>query len=163
MPPLPARPIDWCGSLPALLTQPPRDPQEPMLGRQQLGAIVATALVEAAVVLGAFMWALNGADLARARGAAFSTLVCSELFRALAARSARLTFWQVGPRSNLRLVAVIAVSIALQLLLVSVPATRSLFDVGAMTRADLTTAAILGLVPVSLVELRKLLAGRQGA
>lgn len=74
-----------------------------------------------------------------------------------------MTFWQVGPRSNLRLVAVIAVSIALQLLLVSVPATRSLFDVGAMTRADLATAAILGLVPVSLVELRKLLAGRQGA
>ena len=55
-----------------------------------------TGLLEAAVVLGVFVWALRPGDLARARSLAFSTLVFGELFRAFAARSPTRVFWEVG-------------------------------------------------------------------
>ena len=48
--------------------------------------------------------AARTASLGEARDLAFSTLVFSELFRAFAARSPDALFWQVGVFTNLRLV-----------------------------------------------------------
>ena len=46
-----------------VLKRPPRDPEEPMLGRTQWRLIVATGLLEAATTLGVFVWALQARDL----------------------------------------------------------------------------------------------------
>ncbi len=142
---------------PDVMSRPPRASSEPMLGAPQWRRILAISLVEAAVVLSTFAWALERGDVGQARGFAFSTLVFCELFRAFAARSPRLVYWQVGAFSNVPLLAVVAASAALQIALPYIPFTRTLFDLHAMSPADTTLCLGLGLVPVSVVELAKLL------
>ncbi len=50
-----------------LLSRPPRRPDEPMLGRPQWRHILLVGSLEAAVVLGVFVWADPGQQLERAR------------------------------------------------------------------------------------------------
>ena len=96
--------------------------------------IVATGALEAAVVLGVFVWALRASGLTTARALAFDTLVVSELFRAFAARSPTRLFWQVGVFTNLRLVAVVVVSLLVQLGLHQIPGLMRLFQLPGLRR-----------------------------
>jgi Ca2+-transporting ATPase len=150
-----------------LMDRAPRPPGEAMLGRRQWAFIVSVGVLEAAVTLSVFAWALRRGDVGAARNLAFSTLVFSELLRSFAARSPSLVFWAVGPLTNLRLLGVVVLTGALQLLLHHVPWAAALFDLAplSLTACGLTVAA--GLVPVSAVEIGKLVAqwrrrGREG-
>jgi Ca2+-transporting ATPase len=138
------------------MTKPPRNPEEPMLARAQWGLIGWTGLLQASVTLGVFAWALQARDLTEARNLAFSTLVFGELFRAFAARSQDRTFWEVGAFTNLRLLAIVLVSIFLQLGLHHIPFSQELFQIGDLPLADCALALVLGLIPVSILELTKL-------
>jgi Ca2+-transporting ATPase len=140
------------------LARPPRRPDEPMLGRPEWRRVLAVGVVEAAVVLAAFGWMLEAEGLIAARSFAFTTMVLSEVLRALATRSPRRLFWEVGAFSNLKLVAVVAGSIALQVGLLHVPATRALFELAEMGLREYGLAFGLALVPVSALELSKLAA-----
>jgi len=120
-----------------------------------------TGAIEAGVTLMAFLWTLNHANIEVARGAAFMTLVFSELFRAFAARSAADTFWRVGPRSNWLLVAVVGLSAALQVGLAAFGPTQVLFGMAPLTLTSVVMAAVLALAPVSFLEIRKLLFDRR--
>ena len=71
-------------------------------------------------------------------------------------RSARLTFWETGVFSNLVLLGVIAVSIALQAALHVVPYTRELMQLRPPSAFDLGVATLVALIPVSCIELAKL-------
>jgi len=128
-----------------------------MLGRSQWSRVLAVGTLEAAVVLGAFLMTLHSADLLVARSVAFSTLVFCELFRAFAARSKRLVFWQVGAFTNLHLIAVIALSVPLQVALGDMPFTRALFGIHPLTAAEIGLCLALGLIPVTILEVGKLL------
>src|SRR5262245_49094318 len=90
---------------PDVLRRPPRALAEPMLGRREWTGVSATGALEAAVVLGVYVWALRASGVQAARALAFDTLVVSELFRAFAARSPTRLFGQVGVFTNLRLIA----------------------------------------------------------
>jgi Ca2+-transporting ATPase len=92
-----------------------------------------------------------------ARSVAFSTLVFSELFRAFAARSTRLVLWQVGAFTNLHLIAVIALSVALQAALGYMPFTQALLGIHALPAAEIAFCLALGLIPVTILEVSKLL------
>jgi P-type Ca2+ transporter type 2C len=94
--------------------------------------------------------------LAEARAMAFTTLVFSEIFRVLAARSPGRLFWEVGAFTNLKLIAVVAASVLLQIGLMAVPATVQLFALSTFTPAHIAIAIALGLVPVSAWEVAKL-------
>lgn len=141
---------------PDLMSRPPRPPDEPMLGHREWRKIAVVGALEAAVVLGVFRWALGARDLDEARYLAFSTLVFSELFRAFAARSAQRVLWEIGPLSNLRLVAVVALSASAQLVIPYLPLTERLFRIRALEVEKLAVAIGVGLVPVTLMELGKL-------
>jgi Ca2+-transporting ATPase len=141
---------------PDAMRRPPRSPREPLLGRRQWITIGLTAAVESAVTLGVFAWALAEHDLGRARDLAFTVLVFAELFRAFAARSERKVFWQVGPLRNLALLGVVALSLVLQLAIHHLPWTQRLFGVGPLSAADGLLALGLALVPVTVLELVKL-------
>lgn len=141
---------------PDAMKRPPRRPEEPLLGRAQWTRICATGLLEGAVTLAVFSWALRSRDLNVARSLAFSTLVFGELLRSFAARSTERLFWQVGAFTNLRLVGVVIVSIALQLGLNQFPWSRSFFHLGQLALSDCALALSLGLIPVSVIELVKL-------
>ena len=139
------------------MKQPPRKPTEPMLGGPEWTTIITTGVLQAAATLGVFAWALRSRDLQEARNLAFSTLVFGELLRAFAARSADRVFWEVGAFTNLRLVGIVVVSVMVQLGLHHIPATQALFQLGALSLGDCLLSLLVGLMPVSLIELHKLL------
>ena len=140
-----------------VMEKPPRNPEEPLLGRPEWRTILLTGAVQAVVTLTVFAWALSYRDLLEARNLAFSVLVFGELFRAFAARSEHRLFWEVGPFSNLRVLAVVVVSAFVQLGIHHIPATQALFQIGDLSLADCALALVLGLIPVTVLEVSKLL------
>jgi len=149
--------------LPGVLDRPPRPPAEPMLGRSQWTRILWVGALEAGVVLAVFLGKLGGGDATVARNFAFSTLVFCELFRAFAARSRRFVYWQVGAFTNAHLIAVVALSALAQVSLGHLAFARSLFRIQAMSGADIGLCLALGLIPVTVLELSKLLRAARSA
>jgi Ca2+-transporting ATPase len=138
------------------LQRPPRAPGAPMLGRAEWVLVAWTGLLQAAVVLGVFVWAYQTQGLQIARNLAFSTIVFIELFRAFGARSPERTFFEVGTLSNLPLLGVVLISAAVQVAMHHVPVIQQLFHVTPLSLFDCLLSVGLGLLPVTLLELSKL-------
>jgi len=153
---LPALTLVMDPPLPGVLHRPPRSPRERMLGWVQWRRILFIGALEAGLVLTVFLVKLQETDLATARGVAFSTLVFCELFRAFAARSLRLVYWQVGVFTNVPLLAVVALSALLQIALSHIPWGRSFFRLPEMAPAAISLCLAIGLVPVTVLEVTKL-------
>ena len=143
-----------------IMKRPPRGLDEPMLGRREWARILGLGVLEGAVVLALFAWALPRHGTEEARGIAFTALVACELFRAFAARSNTRVFWELGAFTNLRLVGVVALSVLLQLAIVHVPLAQELLGVAAPSAAGMTLALAAGLIPVTVLEVGKLLLRR---
>ena len=118
--------------------------------------MVATGLLQAGVTLGVFLWALDARGLTEARNLAFSVLVFGELFRAFSARSTTRVFWEVGAFTNLRLLGVVMVSILLQLGIHHIPFAQAVFEIGPLSAEDCALTLLVGLAPVSVIEISKL-------
>jgi Ca2+-transporting ATPase len=143
-----------------VLQRPPRHPDEPMLGRAQWRFIVTTGLLQAIATLGVFLWALNARDLTEARNLAFSVLVFGELFRAFAARSTTRVFWEVGAFTNQRLLGVVVFSVLIQLGIHHIPAAQAVFEIGPLSAADCVLTLLVGLGPVTAIEVGKIVRRR---
>jgi Ca2+-transporting ATPase len=142
---------------PTVMNRPPRPPSEPIVGRPEWRTIVGIGVLEGLIVLGTFAWTLHAADEALARTMAFGTLVFCELFRSFAARSRVRVLWELGPFTNALLLAIVAVSVVGQLSLHHLPPLRSLFQLVPLGAGETATALALGLVPVTCLEVAKLL------
>jgi Ca2+-transporting ATPase len=138
-----------------VMKRPPRQPEEPILGRRQWRTVAFTGLLQAAVALTLFAWALEARNLDEARNLAFSALVFGELLRAFSARDADRPFWEVGLFTNLRLFGVVAVSLLVQLGIHHIPAAQTLFQIGALSLFDCTISVVAGSVPFVIIELTK--------
>jgi Ca2+-transporting ATPase len=154
---LPALALVMDPPVPGVLDRRPRPPAEPMLGRAEWTRILWVGALEASLVLAVFLVELAKGDVDMARSLAFSTLVFCELFRAFAARSRRLVYWQVGAFTNLHLIAVVAMSALVQVSIDHMAFTRSFFRIEEMSGADTALCLAVGLIPVSVLELHKLL------
>jgi Ca2+-transporting ATPase len=144
---------------PRVLSRPPRPPHAELIDRAFLATIAVTSIVTAAVTLLAFaLEHAAGGSLTDARGAAFTVLVFSELFRSLGARSAA-PIWRTGIFGNMRLLAVVLASFVLQLAIHYVPALQALFGVGPITLGQALGWVALGLVPLAVGEIRKSVSG----
>jgi len=139
-----------------VMRQPPRDPKTPLLDARAWRHIGWVAALHATVALSAFAWGLHHGDVELARTLAFSTLVFGVLLRAFAARNPDKVLWEVGWARNKVLLGVVIVSVALQLTLHSFAPLRAWFALAPLSAATLGTVVALGLVPVSVVELVKL-------
>jgi Ca2+-transporting ATPase len=146
---------------PGLMSQTPRSAGTSILSWQLGSVILFRGLLLAAVTLVAFALLLGpeGENVANARTMTFCIMVYGQLFLALAARSRVWTFWQLGPTTNLYVFAAVAVSVLLQVGIIALLFTRTIFK--ATTQAPLEWVAILALAltPVTVIELVKL--GRQ--
>ncbi|RKG99788.1 cation-transporting P-type ATPase [Corallococcus carmarthensis] len=141
---------------PDVMRRPPRRPDEPMLGAREWGAVLATGLLDACVTLGTFLWSMERMPLEEARTLTFTVLVSCQVLRAFAARSGGLLHWEVGSFNNRPLLAVAAVTLALQVALPEVPLLAAFFSLVPLDAAHVALALGLGLIPVSVLELRKL-------
>jgi Ca2+-transporting ATPase len=139
-----------------VLQHPPRPIDEPMLGSTQWRFILATGLLQAFTVLTLFVWTFRAAGLHEARTFAFAVIVLGELFRSFAARSVTRVFFEVGWATNLRLLFVVAASVAAQMMLHHVPAAQRVFGIDALTPPQWALALAVALIPVSAIEVAKL-------
>jgi Ca2+-transporting ATPase len=139
-----------------VMRRKPRHPEAPLLGRESWLHIAWVAALQAAVSLAAFGWGLAHGDLELARTLAFSTLVFGVLLRSFAARNPDKLLWEVGYARNTLLLVVVTISVGLQLLLLALPWTREVFQLAALTAPQVVAALALGFVPVTIVEVTKL-------
>ena len=138
------------------LRHPPRRSDESMLGRPEWTLIVLTGLALAATTFGVFSWTLAHRGLTQARALAFATLVFGHIVMSLAFRSPDKVLWEIGPLGNLRLVAVIALSALLQVAILLTSVGRRLFQLAEVSPGAVGIAALCGLVPITLLEIGKL-------
>lgn len=142
---------------PGVMHRPPRDPRDsilsPRVGLEILWQGILVGLTGLAA-FGFMMWRHD--DVERARAMTFCVMVYAELLRSLAARSPTLTLAQLGWFTNPTLVLAIVVSGMLQLSVVVMPFTQNVFDTVAHDAIEWLGIIVLALVPVTLIELRKL-------
>lgn len=139
-----------------VLLRPPRDPKGEIISRGFLGRVALVGCLCAAVTLAAFGYALyRGMNLAQARNAAFFVLVVEELVRAFGARSADKPLWRIGLLANLRLLWVVLTTFALQLLISATPLLEEIFQTQRVTLAECMVGIVLGLIPLSVLEVIK--------
>jgi Ca2+-transporting ATPase len=148
---------------PEALRRPPRPADAEFADPLFLRTLVlAGTLIGSVALAGFWIGSGGGADTEGGRSLAFGVLVMSHLTWAFAARSRERTFFSLGVTSNLRLLVVVAATLALQIGLLSVPQAARLFGLPAFAAHDWLQAAALSLVPVTVIELTKLISAKSG-
>jgi len=140
-----------------VLQRGPRNPSARILGRGEWLRIGVIGLLVGLPAISAFGVELTNETLPHARSLAFNELVFSQMFLVFASRSFGRTHFEIGAFTNRRLLAVVAVTCALQLALVAVPFTNRLLDLGPFSWSRTALSLGLGLAPVTVLEVWKLL------
>ena len=126
----------------------PRARSEGIMDRTFLLTMGLTALLTAALAFGVYLYGLRHYDERTARTYAFAALVFAELLRSFGCRSATLPVWTIGVRSNLLLVAVVALSFLIQ-----IGSHHSAFLAGLMKTSTLDWTACLTLTLLAFIPL----------
>lgn len=143
---------------PGILQRPPRNPQTPFMDARFFQRVTFVGILTSLVTLGIFAYEyLWNGDLMQARDAAFSVLVTAELLRAFGARSDSKPIWQVGIFSNIRLFFIVSISFLLQVIIHHVPSLQDVFGIGSVTAIQCFSWIGLGMVPLIVLEIQKLL------
>jgi Ca2+-transporting ATPase len=143
-----------------VMQRQPRPAKAPILGAREWRTILFVGALQTVVVLSVFVVVLRQEDLQAARNMAFTTLVFGELFRAFSARSRSRPFWRTAPQSNVFLLAVVGVSALVQIGMHHIPLTQRLFDIGGISLRDCLMSLALGLLPMLVIELWKVIRWR---
>ena len=143
---------------PDVLSRPPRRSEAELMDKPFISRTLLTGFLTASVALTVFAYEFFAdKDAAQARNAAFSALVIAELLRSFGARSETRTIFEVGLFSNIRLLAVVAVSFLLQLMIHHTPVLEGVFGTEPVTWRQCITWIALGAVPLTVMEIRKVL------
>ncbi len=144
-----------------VMSEPPRRPGAPILERRRLGAIAMEGGMLGVLALGAYAWSLHGMglDLAQARTVAFTVLVVMQLVHAFNCRSERRSVLAREIVTNRWLHLAFAVSLGIQILVVTLPAALPVFHVALLPARAWFLVAAMGVMPLMWVELRKGLGG----
>jgi Ca2+-transporting ATPase len=143
---------------PTSMQRPPRPPREPVLTVRQGAFILVNGLLIAVVTTLGFGFLYRGeeANLARAGGAAFCILACSQLLFSFSCRSSRYTLPELGVLTNPYLLGAILLSSLLQVVVVTLPIAKSVLEVQGSPWSDGLLILGLSLLPVSVVEITKI-------
>ncbi len=142
------------------MERPPRDPQAPVLGRAEGVWILGIGLLIALAALAVFwiVYEANPDQLEEARTSAFCMMALTQLWFAIGCRSPHKTMPQLGWFTNPVLFVAIAASAALQILVIMWPVCHPWLETTGLSWIDWAWIFAFSLVPVSLVELGKLIA-----
>jgi Ca2+-transporting ATPase len=149
---------------PDVMRQPPRRAGEPIF---RLRILLISALQGLSVFAGAltvYLWSvLSGRPDAATRSITFATLVIGNLALILVNRSWRLPVWRTfRERRNPTLRWILPVAAAVLVMMVSIPAVRRTFDLGAMSLGDWVIALAAGVLGLVWFEIYKAV-GRPGS
>ncbi|MGV8878620.1 MAG: cation-translocating P-type ATPase [Sphingobacteriaceae bacterium] len=153
---------------PDVMKEKPRDPKESFFAGGGLIHALFGGLLIGALTIFAFWYGyyehgyspfdhtVKKSVVEYARTMAFMVLVCGQLFYALAVRNRRKSIIQIGLFSNLYLIGAIVIGISLQLLIISIAPMQSAFKLQMLDGKGWLVALALGLVPLFIEELYKL-------
>ena len=141
-----------------LMRRPPRPPREPVLTLTRgLLILLHGALLTAASAIGfALVYQGDPENLPRARVAVFCLVSFAFIFYAFSCRSLRLTMPELGLFTNPALFAAVAISGLLQLSVLALPFTQSLFGSETQLGSAWGMIVLLSLAPVTIIECGKL-------
>ncbi len=141
---------------PEALRRPPRRPDDGFADRRFLRRLVlAGTAIGLVSLLGFWLGYRTEGDVTAGRSLAFAVLVVSHVTWALAARSWTRPVLAAGLFTNARLLAVVLATLALQVLVQSVPAVVDLLGVEPLGLRGWLFAVGLGVLPVLAVDLAK--------
>ena len=111
-----------------------------------------------------FDWRTINLDaLHTAETMAFLTLSLCELFRAYTVRSERASIFTIGVFSNKYMQYAVGLSIALILLVSTIPFLQGIFDTHFMSRQEWTVVLVLSFIPATAEEITKFFLRRRSA
>lgn len=152
---------------PGIMKLPPRPKGEPIITKRMLGHIFIQAAAIFICVAAAFLIPLtnnNGfffsteySSLDGARTVAFATLIISELLRAYAARSERMSVFKLGLFTNKFMNMSVLVSLALLAAVIYIPVVNGWFDNVALSLTAWLVIVPLALIPFATSEIYKLI------
>lgn len=139
---------------PDLMKRRPRRPEAQLLDGGRLIAIGFEGLMLSAVALGAFAYSLYGLnqDVEQARTVAFTVLVINQLVHAFNCRSDRWSLFQVGLGTNRSLLLAFALSLGIQVAVLTIPPIASIFKVAALPLEDWVLMGATGILPFAIME-----------
>lgn len=125
---------------------------------KELAFVGGVTAIMALVVYG---YMLKTTDATTARTHVFSFLVFAELFRSFACRSEEKTFFQMGMTSNIYHLIAVLIPLVFQILIHHSDLFLKVFKVNRLSWTDCFIMMGLTLIPVTLVEIRKLVRQRK--
>jgi Ca2+-transporting ATPase len=137
---------------PDVMHRPPRNPKAAILSRRFALSIAGHAALLTAVALAAFLASLQlrGDPIERARTIAFMTLALSQLLHVFNARSQRAVLWSRRLFHNPWVWAALALTVALQLMVVYLPALAATFHTTPLGADDWLLVLGMSVVPLLL-------------
>ncbi|MCL4517019.1 MAG: calcium-translocating P-type ATPase, SERCA-type [Firmicutes bacterium] len=113
---------------PGVMKRPPRRPSEGVFADHLLMKILIQGVFISLGTVAVFVLILgSGRSLETARTVAFTTLVAAQLVFVFRCRSERLSLWQINPGANPFLLIAVAISFAMQLLVIYSPQLQAVF------------------------------------
>jgi Ca2+-transporting ATPase len=163
---------------PDIMDQKPRAKSEPIVNRSMMLGLVIQTIAQTGAVLTAFALGLSwhleagasvvgnpltyllqhdwrGVDVQTAETMAFVTLSLCELFRAYTVRSERASIFQIGVFSNRYMQYAVGLSIALLLLVCSLPFLQPIFNTHFLSGPEWAIVVGLALIPATAEEITK--------
>lgn len=139
-----------------LMTRKPRNPAEPILTR---GLFLYTLGISAVIfmgTLGLYVLSLReGVSIDQSRTTVFAALVIFELYNAYNSRSLRDSFFKMDPRTNKKLIAGLAASLAGLLVAIYLPFMQKLFDTAPLNAESWIAILVVASAVVVVAEIFK--------
>ncbi|GMV28983.1 MAG: carbonate dehydratase [Rhodanobacteraceae bacterium] len=143
-----------------IMRRPPRPPGESLFARGLWQHVLCVGLLIGGLCLGVQAWAMAAVP-ASAQTMVFTVLTFTQMAHVLAIRSEGDSLWRLGLRSNRTLLAAVALTLALQLATIYVPALKPVFRTVALGGAELGICLAAALVVLLFVETEKVLRRRR--
>ena len=142
------------------MSEPPRNPSEPVITWRSIWRICLVAALMAAGTLGLFAWALHISGLLQARTMAFATLAIFQLFNTFNARSSVYSIFRIGFLSNWYVLLGVGTSFLLQIAVTQVPFLQAAFTTTALTLREWLLIVAVSSSVLIVEEIRKLITPR---
>jgi P-type Ca2+ transporter type 2C len=142
-----------------LMTRPPRPIDEPILSWNSGSSMLIHGLLMASVTLIGFAWSYQSRqeNLEEARAVAFCILTLSQIFYSMACRDLERIMPSIGLFSNPLLVVAMIGAVLVQLAAIACPWSAHILGLNAMPWNSLPMIFFLSLIPVTIVEFKKLI------
>ena len=146
-----------------IMDRKPRDASEPILTGGRWAQIIWQGFVLSIfpIILDFTIAPMLGVDPATSRTMLFTTLVLSQLLHSLSFRSEAHTIFSLRTFKNKWLLAAIAGSMLLQVILIYLPGTEELFQVTPLNLADWIAVIGVSLCSVAVIDATKLIVNRR--